>query len=149
MHEKIISIIAAYFDIDRQLPDDSYHLSTLRLRVTLPGFLRNLAAIAVPEPEVSVFLWIFTERLGHHVFMIAKQYSCIGHVVQFLQYFKPIRMPVNTVAQHIQMVVWLKVNLAHDAFISCSVPVYIRHHMFLKKAATSTVHQHHRCLVFQ
>ena len=125
VNEQIIRIAAADFKIDRQCPDDVEHFLPIRFGAAQQTRMRNIAAVAIPAPDVFVFRRCFRQRVQHHVFMIAQQHGGVGHKVQFLQDFQPEGIAVNAVAQHIQMIVPLQVDLTHDAFVSAVMPVNI------------------------
>ena len=125
VNEQIIRIAAADFKIDGQCPDDVEHFLPIRFGAVQQTRMRNIAAVAIPAPDVFVFRRCFRQCVQHHVFMIAQQHGCVGHKVQLLQDFQPEGIAVNAVAQHIQMIVPLQVDLPHDAFVAAVMPVNI------------------------
>ena len=87
--------------------------------------MRNIAAVAVPAPDVFIFRRCFRQRIQHHVFVVAQQHGCVEHKVQLLQNFQSEGIAVNAVAQHIQMIIPLQADLPQDASVSAVVPVNI------------------------
>lgn len=131
MDELVFDAVDGNFHVHRQLPYETKDFSTSIQAYMLELLMGDSTTILIPMSSllpISIYSFIgsisaMSNRLKHHILMVAHQHLCIGHLHDLPQNFDSIGIPVDNISEDIQCIIRLEIDLLHDRLKSPQIAV--------------------------
>lgn len=101
----------------------------------LPRLVCYHSTVVVPKPDkvggiafdniIGSIVW-FSDGAKHHILVIAQKHFDIRHRHDFFEDLNAVGMAVNYIAEDVQCIFWLKVDLTQDGMESSHIAVDVR-----------------------